>query len=509
MNYSRKLLGPMVSSAVALIVVTNYCLIRILARPESTTAELLNAIWPMALPASIAVILVMSTLYHTLQEVLAQLDGQKSELLERAKRDSLTGVATREHFEAQLEQALSRFQRSGDPFSVIILDLDHFKRVNDIHGHQAGDEVLKQVAIRLLSEVRSCDTVARFGGDEFLVLQVSPSRPDHVRQLCGRLSEALREPYEVNSKSLRLPASMGAVVGSKDLHTATDYIRAADVALYEAKTSGRNCYRFFSEDLDERLRRRDTLESDLRSALETGVGVSICFQPQVSAVDGSFIGVESLFRWAHAEYGEIPAIEAISIAEESNLVELLGEFVFRNAAIVARKFPQISVAINVSPAQFSQTERLAQRLRALARDERVQPEQIELEITEQLLMDVGSGCDTEIAKLRDYGFRVALDDFGTGYSSLSYLRRFKVDRLKLDKSFAVGNIREDVAVIRATVGLAHLLGLEVVAEGIETELQEAVALESGCDVLQGYRYSAPLSPCELEAFVEQRLTAAA
>ena len=508
LNHSRKLVGPLVASAVAIIVVTNYCIFSLLAShgpPEQVFARL----WPMAVPATITVILVMSALYHLLEEAFEQLEKRGGELLNKAQRDPLTGVASRELFNERLAQAFARFQRTNEKFAVIMLDLDHFKRINDVHGHQTGDELLKQAAERLKSQVRATDTVARFGGDEFLVLQTDLPKRSQVQRLCERICAGLQVPYAVGSLQLRLGTSVGAVIASEQMATADDYVRAADLALYEAKRNGRGCFRFFSDELDQQLRRRDQLERDLRIALETGAGVTVHFQPQVSAV-GTTTGLEALFRWSHPLFGDIPTPEVIEIAEESELIELLSDFVFCKAAAVARKYPELSVAINLSPAQFSSSGTIADKMRNLARKERIEPSQIEFEITERLFMDVGIGSDSQIQGLRNLGFRVALDDFGTGYSSLSHLRQFKIDRLKLDKSFlALANVQENIAVVRAAVSLAHLLGLEVVAEGVETELQESVALESGCDVLQGHRYGKPTAAEQLDELLSGSMRDAA
>ena len=508
LNHSRKLLAPLVSSAIAIIVVTNYCIFRLLGS-QGSPEQVISAIWPMAVPATVTVILVMSTLYHMLEEVLGQLEERRGELIDRTLRDTLTGAGSRELFNQRLAEALARYQRGGKKFSVIMLDLDHFKRVNDLHGHQSGDELLRLAAARLQAQVRITDTVARFGGDEFLILQTDLSRPNEVRRLCERICENLQTPYEIGSLQLRNATSVGAVIANKQMATPDDYVRAADMALYDAKRSGRGCFRFFSDELDRQLRRRDQLERDLRDALSTGIGLAVHFQPQFSA-NNQMSGVEALFRWSHAEFGDVPASEAIEIAEESELIDQLSDFVFRMGADFARQYPHLSVAVNLSPAQFSRSDNIANKMRELAQRERIEPCQIEFEITERLYMETGSGSDSEIQSLREMGFRVALDDFGTGYSSLSYLRRFKVDRLKLDKSFiAHANLEENLALIRAAVSLAHLLGLEVIAEGVETELQEAVALESACDVLQGHRYGKPMSLADFATFEPGRLRDAA
>ena len=454
--------------------------------------------------------LVMSTLYHTLQDAFQQLDRKQVDLQLKAERDPLTGIASREFFEERLTQALIRFERTGEKFAVAMFDLDHFKRVNDLHGHQTGDELLKQVAARLKSQLRESDTVARFGGDEFLVLQVAAKGSSSIRLLCKRMCAELRSPYQIGSLQLQIAASAGAVVATTRLKDTADYVRAADVALYDAKANGRNGFRFFSDELDEQLKRRDLLETELRSALRSGAGLSVHYQPQMSST-GSLRGVEVLFRWNHSELGEIPALEAIEIAEELDLIDLLGEFVFRKAAEFAREYPELSVAVNLSPSQFARSSDLATKMRDRALREGIEPSQIEFEITERLFMTLGTGSDSQIQSLRNYGFRVALDDFGTGYSSLSYLRRFKVDTLKLDKSFAeTKDVQENIALIRAAVGLAHHLKLEVIAEGIETKFQEEVALESGCDGLQGHLYGRPMTFEQFRISVDtQRRSAAA
>ena len=509
MSYSKKLLAPMVSSAVALIVVTNYCIVQMLGNPSASATELLSAIWPIALPSSVAVVLVMSTLYQALTDVLAELEIRQREALDHAQRDSLTGLANRPLLEERLKQTMQRYSRTGESFSVIMLDLDHFKRVNDLLGHQVGDQLLKETAARLGSLVRETDTVARFGGDEFLILQTSLAKPTEVRRLCLRICKQMQAPYDIAGRKMTLPVSIGAVVAKKGLSEPCDYIRAADVALYDAKSRGRNCFSFFSDELDARLRRRDLLEIELRKALQDGEGLGVHFQPQIDA-NGKIIGVESLFRWTHKSLGEISAAEAVDVAEECGIIHDLGEYVFRQAARFARFRPNILVAINLSPAQFARSGDLADLLLQMALEEGVDPHQIELEITEQLFTHQGVGCEGQMQKLREHGFRLALDDFGTGYASLSYLRRFKVDRLKLDKTFAQSDHEgENVALIRAAVALAHLFGLEVVAEGIETELQEAIALEGGCDVLQGYRYAAAMTAGEFDIYVGKSLRSAA
>lgn len=500
MDHSRKLLPPMVSSAVALIAVTNYCVISLLNTSGSLARDVMPSVLSIGLPASVAVVLVMSTLYHALQDTMVESDSRRLELLEKAQRDALTGVASRDYFEERLADCIDTLERSRECFAVIMLDLDHFKRVNDLHGHQMGDELLKQVATRLSSQLRPADTVARLGGDEYVIIRTAPVTNADVKALCSRICSELERPYEIGNLQVRASASVGAVIADEVPQGPYDYLRAADLALYDAKARGRNCYRFYSPELDDRLRRRDQLETDLRHAIQSDEDIDVQFQPQIDA-NGELTGVEALFRWKHPQLGDIPASEAIEIAEESELILLVGDFVFRRAAAFAREYPDLSVALNLSPAQFARCSDLAARMRRLARKERVSPTQLELEITERLFMEIGNASESQIQALRQDGFRVALDDFGTGYSSLSYLRRFQVDRLKLDKSFAeTCEMQDSITIMRAAVGLAHLLGLEVVAEGIETGDQESIALESGCDVLQGHRYAYPMTEHEFRKY---------
>lgn len=503
-----KLLSPMVSAAIVLIVVTNYLILHIAGRPGASASELVWLLLPIALPSSIAVILIMSSLYHALQEVVGELDRGRLEALAQAQHDALTGLANKRLLQERIERALARFQR-GEGFAVLMLDLDDFKRINDLLGHQAGDELLKEAAARLTELVREMDTVARFGGDEFLVLQTGVERPEDVRRLCARINEHMREPYRVGGREVRLPVTIGAVLATDRLGDAGDYVRAADMALYAAKAGGKNCFRFFSEEMDALLQRRDRLETDLKEALKTGIGLDVHFQPQLDAT-GGVVGAEALFRWRHPELGDIPALEAVELAEDGRFIDVLGERVLREAARFAKAWPSLSVAVNISPVQFTRSSDLAGELSRIVAEEDVRPSQIELEITERLLIREEDGCGEQIARLRRVGFGIALDDFGTGYSSLSYLRRFKVDRLKLDRTFALNaEINESVAIVRAAVGLAHSLGLEVVAEGIETKVQQRVAFEAGCDAVQGNLYAPPMTAQIFTEYLQSRSIAAA
>lgn len=503
------MLPAVVSSAVALIAITNYTELRLLAESGLAAKDLLPHFISFGLPTSIAVILVLSALYHAHRETVLQLKIRSKELLLKSQRDTLTGLASREHFEHGLIEAVDRFREVGEDFSVLLLDLDHFKRVNDLHGHQTGDALLKQVSMRLSRLVGPHATVARLGGDEFVILQTRVGSAAEVGSLCALICSELEQPFEIEKRQLISSVSVGAVTASQKSYEPSDYLRAADMALYDAKAKGRSCYRFYSDELDQRLRRRDRLDTDLRVAINSTCGIDVFYQPQIDG-RGELTGVEALFRWKHAHLGWIPALEAVEIAEESNLILHLGDFVLTKVAKFARKHPSLSVAVNLSPAQFTRSDNFAEQMRRFACEEGLRPAQLEFEITERMFVEIGGESESQIELLRNHGFRVALDDFGTGYSSLSYLRRFQIDRLKLDKSFAEeSEAYENIAIMRASVSLAHMLGLEVVAEGIETQEQEAIALESGCDAVQGNYYGAPMCAQDFEEFLRARSQKAA
>jgi diguanylate cyclase (GGDEF)-like protein len=509
MAYRGKLLSPMVSAAIVLIVVTNYLVLHSVGHPGASASELFSLLLPMALPSTIAVILVMSSLYHALQEVIGELDRSRQDAVTQAQHDPLTGLGNKRLLQERVDQAIARFRRGEESFAVLMLDLDDFKRVNDLLGHQAGDVLLKEAAARLTELVRETDTLARFGGDEFLVLQSAVDRPSDVRRLCARVNKQMQRPYSIGEREVRLPVTVGAVLANNRLRDAADYVRAADMALYAAKASGKNCFRFFSQEMDALLQRRDRLETDLRHALKNGRGLDVHFQPQL-APSGAVMGAEALFRWTHPELGSIPALETIALAEDCRLIDRLAERVLREACAFAKVWPSLSVAVNISPAQFTSSPDLAGQLGRVVEEEGLDPSQIELEITERLLISEGQGCEEQIARLRQLGFRIALDDFGTGYSSLNYLRRFKVDRLKLDRTFALNvELNESVAIVRAAVGLAHSLGMDVVAEGIETRLQEQVAFEAGCDGVQGNFYAPAMPAHEFADYFRGHSVAAA
>lgn len=497
--HSRKLVAPIVSATVATMAVTTFATVRLVQLEIGVASKLLQVTGMLACSA-VAVVLVMSLLYKTLVTVLADLQASEAAAHHQALHDQLTGLPNRTLLQDRISQGLSRCRRDGGRIALLMLDLDRFKQVNDTFGHCAGDTLVQQVGARLSSLARETDTVARVGGDEFAIVMLSPKNTRDVTAFCDRIVKSLREPFYLSGKEARIGVSVGAIITSDATATPTDLLRKADITMYQAKACGRDCYKLFSDEMDAQVQRRGDTELWLRKALASGEGLDLHYQPLVSHT-GTITGFECLLRCHDAQLGALSPAEVIPIAEETGLIDALGEFVFRRACETARNWPHLSFSVNLSPIQFRRPG-LPNRLRAIAKQVGVSPSGLELEITESLLIDQGEECAGEIQDLRQSGFRVSLDDFGTGYSSLSYLRRFEVDKIKLDRSFMHAvNTDETVAIIRAAVLLGQAMNLEVVAEGISDKQQEQVALRAGCTGLQGFLYAPAIPMAQISGFL--------
>ena len=500
MRYSRKVGPPIVSAAVATLVLTNFAMVSIVKENAADRIELFGSVWPIALTSAVAVILVMSFLYRSLVDLVDELEAREATAQHQALHDQLTGLANRALLEDRLSQALTRYRRSGEQVALLMLDLDRFKQVNDTLGHNAGDKLVAEVGERLHSLVRETDTVARIGGDEFAIVQVSPKGEADVRRLCERIIAVIRQPFLIGDREARVGVSIGAVFATQEVAEASELMRKADITMYRAKAAGRDCFRIFTEAMDADVQRRDQIESSLRSQLRDGEGLDLHFQPILGS-RGKVTALEGLVRWEHETLGTIAPHELIPIAEECGVIDELGKQAFRNACKVARMWPNLSIAVNLSPLQF-RTPRFPAVLREIVEQEGVQPSQIEFEITEGLFIEHGALCGQTIQDLRRDGFRIVLDDFGTGYSSLSCLRRFPVDKIKLDRSFIdVAARDQSIAIIRAAVTLGHAMDLEVIAEGISTQEEEQIALEAGCDGLQGHLYAPAMAIGDIAGFL--------
>ena len=500
MGYSRRVGPPIVSAAVATLVLTNFAMVMLAQAASGPAGSLFGSIWPVALTSTVAVVLVMSFLFKSIVELVAELEAREASAQHQALHDQLTGLANRALLEDRLGQALHRYRRSGEQVALLMLDLDRFKQVNDTLGHNAGDELVRQVGERLQSLLRDTDTVARIGGDEFAIVQAKPKGETDVRRLCERIIETIREPFILGEREARVGVSIGAVFASQQVASATELLRKADITMYRAKAAGRDCFRIFTEAMDADVQRRDKVESVLRAELKSGSGPNLHFQPVMDSA-GAVVGLEGLMRWTHPMLGPVEPAEIVPIAEECGMIEELGDVLVLKACDAALRWPDLSIAINLSPQQFRASD-FATRLRLLVDSMNVPARQLELEITEKLFIDHSGLCEQAVAELRAAGFRIALDDFGTGYSSLNCLRRLPVDKIKLDRTFIDAAARDQsVAMVRAAVTLGHAMKLEVVAEGISSPEEEQIALEAGCDGMQGFLYARPMPADEVAAFL--------
>jgi len=388
-------------------------------------------------------------------------------------------------------------QRSGRLIAVLLLDLDRFKVINDSLGHRHGDELLRQVSERLGDCVRSGDTVARLGGDEFVITLTEVAESDDIALVTRKIAEVLAKPLLVAERSLQVTASIGISIFPQDSDDGETLIRNADIAMYQAKQAGGGTFRFFAREMNERMQETMEMEADLRRALDRGE-LELHYQPKVDLVSGAISGCEALLRWNHPQRGMIAPHLFIPLAEETGLIVPIGHWVLRTACLAARSWqdrglPPLVVAVNLSARQFRQPDLLATVMQTLLETE-LSPHVLELELTESMIVDNPEAAATTMHKLRVLGVRLALDDFGTGYSSLNYLRRFPVDALKIDQSFIadVATDRGGAAVVNSVIAIAHSLGLEAVAEGVETVEQLYFLRGCHCDTLQGFLFSKPL-----------------
>ncbi len=415
-----------------------------------------------------------------------------------ALHDPLTALPNRELFAERLEQAVATVSRRGDVAAVLCVDLDRFKDVNDTLGHAAGDLLVKGCAERLQACVREIDTVARIGGDEFAIVQVSIEQPEGAQRLCRRVIETLAAPFDLDGHEVVITASVGVALIPMDGSIPGRLLQNADIALYRAKEEGRNTFRFFEAGMDARLQARKALERDLRLALARNE-LELYYQPKVDLGHDLLSGVEALVRWHHPERGLVPPGEFIGVAEETGLILMLGEWVLRHACVQATAWPELQMSVNISPVQFKQPNLIDAVRRAIA-DSHIEPERLELEVTEGVLLQNTEAAMTTLRQLKDLGVRIAMDDFGTGYSSLSYLQKFPFDKIKIDRSFVSAlETRTDAdAIVRAVVGLGHSLGIQTCAEGVETAEQLAFLKREGCDEVQGYYFGKPMPAPEFE-----------
>ena len=423
-----------------------------------------------------------------------------------AFHDQLTDLANRRLLNARLEAALAASAADGAPLALLLIDLDHFKFVNDTYGHPCGDELIREVARRLVEAAGAGALCARLGGDEFVILEPGCDAAG-AAATARRVLASLKAPVPLAEATLHTGGSIGVAVHPGGHGSAGDLLRQADLALYRAKGEGRGGSCFFEVEMDLALQHRRVLETDLREALAAGQ-LTVDYQPQYSG--DVLTGLEGLARWRHPARGSVSPGVFIPLAEECGLIEELGWQVLRRAFTDSARWPGLSVAVNVSPIQLRLPGFLPQ-LRALIAETGIAPTSFEIELTERVLMADDPHTQDTLATLRNLGFRLALDDFGTGYSSLSYLRSFPIDKIKIDKSFVDGLPRDKVAeaLIRAIVRLGSALGMEVIAEGVETPAQRRALAAIGCRSVQGFLTGRPCAASVIDALVADLQDAAA
>jgi diguanylate cyclase (GGDEF)-like protein len=409
-----------------------------------------------------------------------------------AMHDALTGLPNRVQFNQYLEHAVARAKRHGNLMAVFCLDLDRFKDVNDTLGHATGDALLEEVSARLKENTRDVDLVGRLGGDEFAIVAEEIDTPEDAMRLARRICTALAAGYQVNGHEVTTSASVGIAMGPLEHEPNDVLLKNADLALYRAKEDGRNTFRFFEPAMDAALQKRRRLENDLRNALRKNQ-LYLDYQPQFGLENGKLTGYEALVRWWHPSEGEVPPTTFIPIAEETGLIIPLGEWILKTACSYATTWPlDTKLAVNLSPAQFKTQDVYALVRRVLA-ETGLEPNRLELEITEGIILQNTESVIETLTKLDQLGVSIAMDDFGTGYSSLSYLTRFPVKKIKIDRSFidTLGSSPQTSAIVSSIVGLGQSLHVTITAEGVETEGQAAMLKKWGCDQVQGYYYGRP------------------
>jgi len=417
-----------------------------------------------------------------------------------AAHEVMTGLPNRAHFMQRLQQAIDALggEEGKGGVALAYFDLDRFKMVNDTMGHHVGDELVRQVADRLRDQLPHSDLLARIGGDEFVLMRRTGNDPRAAVEIGRDIARVLEQPFEIFGKVLTVTASCGISRAPAHGLEAGALMRRADIAMYEAKQAGRACARVFTSAMDASLHWRHEVETELRRAIR-GKGLSIAYQPVLTAHGNQIIGVEALLRWEHARMGTIGPGAFIPIAEQSGLMFELGNWVLQRVFKDSVNWPELEISINLSPLQLNEPDFLG-TLRKLVGQSQVNPARITFEITEGVLLDPSQRVLGVLEKLKAMGFRIALDDFGTGYSSLSYLRSFRFDQIKIDRSF-VHNIEEDLnaqSILKAIVALAQGLKMRTVAEGVETLMQRQLVVSAGCQLIQGNFHWPALPPAEIE-----------
>ncbi|HEY7674905.1 MAG TPA: EAL domain-containing protein [Burkholderiales bacterium] len=456
----------------------------------------------------------ISALRQRLRRSNEELRSALGAIRQVATHDSLTGLPNRVLFNEELQHALARLERHHRPVALFVLDLDRFKVVNDTLGHQFGDRVLQETAKRLLACVRESDILARLGGDEFVVLVEEFGEHSNLADVARKLLASVSGLTEIDGREVGLSVSIGICAAPEDGRDPKTLFANADIAMYRAKEMGRNNYCFFSAELHTYTMEKLALEAGLRHGLERGE-FRIHYQPKIDIGTGRITGVEALLRWQHPEHGLLGPDKFIPLAEASGLIVPIGLWVLREACSRTKAWqnaglPRFTVAVNLSPSQFRQ-EDLVPRVAEILKSTGLDPEWLELEITESVVMQDPDQVVAKLEAVRRMGVRIAIDDFGTGYSSLGYLKRFPINSLKVDRAFVrdLPHSSDDIAITRAVIAMAHSLDMNVIAEGVELKEQFDALRKEGCDEYQGYLCRPPLTEDDLIRFIRESGTGGA
>jgi diguanylate cyclase (GGDEF)-like protein len=464
---------------------------------------LLVFILPLVAIGMVGAGLITAGMIRRLKQASAELAEREASARREATHDALTGLANRRNFAARLQLQLDALVQIRNNSRVIVayIDIDRFKDVNDTLGHHAGDVLVKLVAERLVALMGPNDLLSRFGGDEFAVMRTS-ARAQDAAELAATLRNAFERTFSVCDHDVAVTASIGISAAPDHGATPEELMRHADIALYQGKSQGRDRAMFFCAEMAAEVEQRRTIELDLRAAIEHEQ-LTLHYQPVMSCARGRVGGVEALLRWRHPEKGDISPAVFVPVAEEAGLMPALGAWVLDRAFADSARWPDLEVAVNLSPVQFRNADLIAM-LEGLLAKHAVDPARIVLEVTEGVLLESTDRNRTILEAIRDIGFKVALDDFGTGYSSLRYLSDFRFDKIKIDRAFVTGinERKRAMTIIQSVVALGRGLGMSIVAEGVETEAEASVMRLLGVSELQGYYFSRPVEPERIAAIAE-------
>ena len=433
--------------------------------------------------------------------------AQKNALAHQVHHDALTGLPNRLLFNDRLEHAISKAKSNNKQIAVFFIDLDHFKEINDSMGHDVGDEVLKIFAKRLTGSARGEDTLARMGGDEFMLIMEDVHGTQSASIVADKIIESVKTSILINEKSLYLTASIGISIYPQNGEDSYALIKNADTAMYRAKDKGRNNYQFYTEQMTRLVLQRLSMETDLRHALKHEEFV-VYYQPQLNALTNSITGMEALIRWNHPAEGLIAPGRFLPLAEETGLIVEMDRWVMKTALIQMKEwhlqgYQPGKIALNLSMKHL-QAKDIIPKLKELVKKCNYSSTNIELEITETEMMKDPEASISTLHKISNMGISIAIDDFGTGYSSLSYLQRLPIDKLKIDKSFIRDIIDNNTSIIKTIIALAQNMNLEVISEGVETQEQSEFLVNNGCNNIQGYYFAKPMPADKMKEFLDNR-----